>query len=226
MVRTLASALVVACFSAGCAAHGQVRRDQAEIAQDHREVRQDERNRAEDWHNVAAVEAVLADFDRARSAGNMNGLANVDARLRNLLRAELAEGNGKVARDRAEVRRDNGEARSDRREERRDVAEARPGASADDRRDLRDDRRDRRDDVRDAHAETRAQDERLRIAGGFSELDGRYAPADLDRKRALIVDLLQLSRREVRQDARETQEDRRELREDRREKREDLRQGR
>ncbi len=221
MVRTLASALVIFCVAAGCAAHGQVRRDQAELAQDRHELRQDDRARADDWRNVALVEAVLADFDRARASGNANGLADVDARLRHLLRAELAEGSGKLARDRAEVRRDNSEIRSERREERRDVVEGRPVAYADDRRDLRDDQRDHRDDVRDARAENRSQDERLRIAGGFAALDGRYSPADLDRKRGLIVDLLQLSRHEVRRDAHETREDRRELREDRRELNED-----
>lgn len=226
MVRTFTSAFVVALLLSGCAAHGQAARNRAERTQDHRELRQDARERVDDWRDVAALETVLGDFDRARAPVNASALATVDARLRHLLRAELAEGSGELARDRAEVRQDNREARSDRREVRHDVAEGKPGAYADDKHDLRDDRRDRRDDVRDANAEARSQGERLRIARELAALEGRQSPADLNRKRVLIVDLIQLARQEVRQDARETSEDRRELREDRRETREDRRQGR
>jgi hypothetical protein len=80
--------------------------------------------------------------------------------------------------------------------------------------------------VRDANAEARSQAERVRIARELAALDGRYAPVELQRKRVLIGELIQLARQEVRQDAREMHEDRRELREDRRETREDRRQGR
>lgn len=226
VVRTFASALVVSLFLSGCAAHGQAARNRAERAQDHRELRQDSHERVDDWRDVAALETVLADFDRARAPVNASALATVDARLRHMLRAELAEGSGELARDRAEVRRDTREIRSDRREVRRDVADGRPGAYADDKHDLRDDRRDRRDDVRDANAEARSQAERLRIARELTTLEGRHGVTDLERKRVLIVELIQLARQEVRQDARETREDRRELREDRRETREDRRQGR
>jgi hypothetical protein len=224
--RTLISALVVSLFTVGCAAHGQAPRNHAERAQDRRELRQDSRERSDDWRDVASLEIVLADFDRARAPVNASALSAVDARLRHLLRAELAESSGEQARDRAEVRRDNQEVRSDRREVRRDVAAGRPGAYADDKHDLRDDRRDRRDDVRDANAESRSQADRLRIARELAAIEGRYAPAELERKRVLIVDLIQLARQEVRQNAHETREDRRELREDRRETREDRRQGR
>jgi len=225
MLRTLSSALVVSLFTVGCAAHGQAPRNRVERAQDRRELRQDSRERADDWRDVASLETVLADFDRARAPVNASALAAVDVRLRHLLRAELAEGSGEQARDRAEVRRDTQEVRSDRREVGRDVAQGKPGAYADDKHDLRDDRRDRRDDVRDANAESRSQVDRLRIARALAALEGRSAPADLERKRGLIVELIQLARQEVRQDAHETREDRREIREDRRETREDRRQG-
>jgi hypothetical protein len=224
LVRTVASALFASLVLAGCAAHRQSARNRVERAQDHRELRQDSREHVDDWRDVAALETVLADFDRARAPVNASALATVDARLRHLLRAELAEGSNEQARDRAEVRRDNQEIRSDRREVRHEVADGRPGAYADDKHDLRDDRRDRRDDVWDANAEARSQSERLRIARELTALEGRLALADLERKRVLIVDLIQLARQEVRQDARETREDRRETREDRRETREDRRQ--
>lgn len=226
MSRTLASALVVSLFFLGCTAHSQTPRNRVERAQDHRALRQDARERTDDWRDVAAMEGVLAQFDQARSPVNAGALAAVDARLRHLLRAELAEGQTELARDRAEVRQDNREVRSDRREVRQDVAQGRPGALVDDRHDLRDDRRDRRDDRQDGRAEAHAQGDRLRIARELVSLEGRLALADLERKRVLIVDLLQLARQEVRQDVRETHEDRRELREDRRETREDRRQAR
>ncbi|MBN1209187.1 MAG: hypothetical protein JXB05_30295 [Myxococcaceae bacterium] len=226
MARTLVPALLVSLLTAGSAAHGQAARNRAERAQDRRELRQDARESGDDWRDAAALEAVLAQFDQARSPVNASALAAVDARLRHLLRAELAEGQAELARDGAELRRDNRELRSDRRELREDRAEHRPGARADDRHDLRDDRRDRRDDRQDLRAEARSQEDRLRIARALVALEGRHALADLDRKRVLIVDLIQLARQEVRQDARETREDRRELREDRRETREDRRQRR
>jgi hypothetical protein len=226
MLRTLTSALVVALFAVGCAAHAQAPRNQVERSQDRQELRQDSRERTDDWRDVASLETVLADFDRARSPVNTGALATVDARLRHLLRAELAEGSHELSKDRAEIRKDNQEVRSDRREVGRDVAQGRPGAYADDKHDLRDDRRDRRDDVRDANAEGRSQADRLRIARELAALEGRYALPELQRKRGLIVELIQLARQEVRQDGRETREDRREIREDRRETREDRRQRR
>lgn len=120
MVRTFASALAASLFLAGCAAHAQPARNRAERAQDHRELRQDSHERVDDWRDVAALETVLADFDRARAPVNARALATIDARLRHLLRAELAEGSNELARDRAEVRRDNREIREDRRETRED----------------------------------------------------------------------------------------------------------
>lgn len=224
MLRTLISALVVSLLAAGCAAHAQAPRNRVERAQDRQELRQDARERTDDWRDVASLETVLADFDRARSPVNASALHTVDARLRHLLRAELAEGSNELSKDRAEVRKDNQEVRSDHREVGKDVAQGRPGAYSDDKHDLRDDRRDRRDDVRDANAEARSQADRLRVARELAALEGRYAPAELNRKRSLIVELIQLARQEVRQDGSETREDRREIREDRHETREDRRQ--
>jgi hypothetical protein len=221
----LASACVAALLLLGSGAQAQLRRDRAERAQDRRELRQDTQERRDDHRDLQALEAVLARFDKARLQNDAAELAAVDSRLRELLHAELAESGGELARDRAEVRRDNREVRSDRREVRRDVAQGKPVAAADDRHDLRDDRRDRRDDRRDAHVEAATLTARQQIAHQLAALQGKTAPAELERKRVLIADLVQLARKEQVGNTRELREDRRELREDRRETREDRRQG-
>ncbi len=206
-MKALAPALVASLLFAS-AAHAQEWRNQRERAQDRRELRQDKQELRDDRRDVAELEAVLDRFDRARSQRRELELVAVEKRLRELLREELAEGRVELARDKAEIRRDNREVRSEWGEGRRD---------------LRDDRRDRRDDIRDARVEAATQAQRKQIAREMNSLMGSRRPKDLQRMRTLIVDLLQLARKEVHQTQQELREDRRELREDRRETREDRR---
>ncbi len=65
--------------------------------------------------------------------------------------------------------------------------------------------------------------ERAETQVELASLRGRRAPFELDRKRALIAELVGLARGEIAADRREIGEDRRELREDRRESRDDRR---
>ncbi|QRN99046.1 hypothetical protein JRI60_08495 [Archangium violaceum] len=185
-LNALSSALVASLLLAG-SAHAQSQRDRIERAQDRHEVRQDTAQRADDRMDVAELERVLARFDAARARRNNAELAAVDDRLRELLRAELAEGRTEMAQARAE-------ARDDRRESRAET----------------------RDDVRDARVEAASQTARKTIARELSSLSGARSQAQLERKRELIVELVRLGKQEVRQDQRETREDRKELREDRR----------
>lgn len=211
--------LAVLLFS--CASQAQAGRDRVEKAHDRGALRQDGRETRDDWRDAARLENLVARFDAARARGDLGALAVIDAELRGLLAGELAESRAEASRDRAELRQDQRELGSDRRELRRDG----PGAvRADDRHDRNDDRRDLRDDRRDARAEV-VHDARVgQINAELAGLSGRSDNPSLNRRRALMTELVALARRELRQDGRESSEDRGELREDRRETREDRRQ--
>ncbi len=64
------------------------------------------------------------------------------------------------------------------------------------------------------------------IAQELAALRRDLTPPALDRRRALVAELVALARGELASDRRELREDRRELREDRRETREDRREAR
>ncbi|WP_224360490.1 hypothetical protein [Hyalangium versicolor] len=215
---------LAASFFIASAAYAQPPRNRQERAQDRQEVRQDQRAIRDDRKDLAELQAVLSRFDNAWAQRNEREMSAVESRLRELLRQELAEGKKEMAQSQAEVRRDNREVHGDRRELGRDEMWGKPVAFANDRRDLRDDRRDRRDDVQDARAEAASHRTRSAIAWELSPLMGSRRPADLQRMRSLIVDLIGLAQQEIQQDHSELREDHRENREDRRETREDRRQ--
>ena len=79
------------------------------------------------------------------------------------------------------------------------------------------------DDSRDVRVEAAALRSRQVIARELAQLEGQRRGGALNHKRALIVELIQLGRREVHGDKQELREDRHETREDRRETREDRR---
>jgi hypothetical protein len=195
-------------------------------AQDRREIRADKARRYGDWRDLNRLQGVLAKLDAARASNNAAGLAAVDEELRALVARELGEDRVEVAQARAEVRRDNREVRSENRDLRHDIAMGKPGQAMNDLHDRRDDLRDRRDDIRDTQVAKADLNRTRAIARELNSLAGRYDAPSLNRKRALITDLIALAKVEVVQDRRELHEDRRELREDRRETREDRRNGR
>jgi hypothetical protein len=206
----------------GATAFAQPVRNRNEKAQDKREIVQDKRETRDDQLDAMKLQAVSQRFERAVAAHDLAALAAIDNEVRVLIAVEQRESAGEVRRDNGEIRRDNREVRSDRRETAGDA----PGTArkADDRRDTRDDRRDRRDDVRDRNVEAAGMQRRAGIAAGWSAVAGKHDPDSLGKKRAMLAELNQMARNELRQDARETREDKRELREDRKETREDRRQ--
>ena len=222
--KAVAMALAVAGGLSGHAAFaGDVARDRMEKAQDRQEVRQDARQTVDDRLDVAKLEATLGELDRARATRRPAEVAAVDRRVMELMRAEAFESRMEMAQKANEVRKDNGEVRTDRREVRQDVAAGMPGKTVNDTRDMRDDRRDKRDDQRDLAKEQMQDARRRAITQEYRGLVNRVDQPSLDRKRALLVELIGLAKNEVRQDRQETREDHKELREDRRETREDLR---
>lgn len=153
-------------------------------APDRHEERQNTTERMDDRMDVAELERVLARFDKARAQRhNAAELAAVDNRLRELLRAELAEGSKEKLQARAEARREWGESRAE-----------------------------NRDDVRDARAEAASLAARKTIARELNSLMGARAPSQLNRKRDLIVELVRLGKQELRQDRQEQREDRKDRR--------------
>lgn len=168
-------------------------RDRRELRQDHRELRQDRRAYEDDRRDLRRLEQLQAELDHALRHQDPRAVAAVDEALQRELAAERRETRREAAHEHRELRR-----------------EAREG----DRRDFRDDRRDLR--VEGAMAGRRGQ-----IGAELGSLRGRYGPGELERRRALLRELVQLARAELREDVREYREDRRELREDRREHRED-----
>lgn len=203
-------------------AHAQNR---LERAQDRRELRQDARERRDDRRDAAKLVDLLRRFDALRAARDYAALTALDTEARDLVGAELRETRREWLKDTAEIHRDRAELGTDRRELARDAARGRgPAVKADDRRDLRDDRRDLRDDRADRRAEARDAARLDALERELAGLWGRVDEPSLDRKRALIQELIGLSVRELAQDRAERREDVRELREDRRETREDRRQ--
>ena len=174
----------------------QVRRA-GETARDVRALNVDRQEKRDDARDANRWLAVSNRFDAARAANNFALLGALDSEIRALLAQELREGQAELARDRAEVRQDNRELRRDR------VV----GPVA------RDDRRDRRDDVRDVKVEANSRQRIAAIDAQFAGLAGRFDPMSLQQRRALLNEVMALSRQELRQDNREQHEDRRELRE-------------
>lgn len=156
---------------------------------DRHEKRQDVREVRDDRRDLAELEDVLAQFDRARARRSEHQLAAVDSRLRALLREELHENRVELAKEKAEARRSE-----------RDVRHA------DNRWERRESVREAREDRRDVRVASQMLEQRQRIARELASLAGRMHPTELNRKRALIVELIDLARRELRESQKEVRE--------------------
>ena len=202
MHRLLAPALSLALLAPAARADDPYR-DRAERGADRRELRQDHRELGDDRHDLARIEALQARLEALRHGRPPRGaVAALDADVERELAAEQHEGRRELRHDTAEVHRDAAEVRSDRHEH-----------------DRRDDRRDLADDLRDRRVEASQLHRVKELRRAWAELRGRFGPAEMARRRALLADFVALARRELRDDRQELREDRRELREDRRETR-------
>jgi hypothetical protein len=169
------------------------------LAQDHRGYGDDRRDFAEDRRDLRN--------ERREFADDRRDLERMEALLGQIDRARATRDRRQIAAfDDAmadELRR---ERRETRREARQDAREVRAA----------DDRQEYRDERRDLAVERRTAARRDAIARELGSLRGRYATRQVDRRRVLTAELVQLARAEIRQDVREIREDRREVREDRR----------
>jgi hypothetical protein len=223
----IGASLLLLSISAGHAQPGPgVRQDRREVRQDAREIRQDGRQLNDDVRDARRMEVLLQAFDAARATRQPARIVEVDRRVQAAIEVELRESGRELAQKQGEAARSGREVGQERREVGRDIAAGRPGRAAGDVRDLRDDRRDARDDRRDVRQEAVSANRLQGIQREYNALAGRLDPRSVDRRRALIAELVQMQRHEAAGDVREQREDRRELHEDRRERREDRRPGR
>lgn len=168
----------------------KARQNNRDVRQDRREQRLNSKEKRDDRRDLRQLKEVLVEFDKARANNNTKRLARIDERVKTLLRLEAQESGREAHLDRQEVRKSAREARGD--------------------------RRDLRDDKRDLAKERRMHQRRSDIGREYTGLAGRMDPQSLNRKRALITELIKLAKVELRHTNQEIREDRRERREDRR----------
>ncbi|MSR07040.1 MAG: hypothetical protein EXR93_08255 [Gemmatimonadetes bacterium] len=170
------------------------------MARDRREMATDRAQLVGDVADVRRLERLVAELDRARTAGNKAQEQEVQVRIAAALRQEAAEG-------RRDARQDTRETGAARREVRRDA----PGAGR------RDDRRDVRDDRRDAAASRQRADRQQAIMNELRSIQLNVAAGKADavaRQRALLDEFLTVAKADAKATGRELGEDRRETRED------------
>src|SRR5512142_852246 len=185
---------------------------------DRHELRKDRGALKDDLRDEQLATALLQDFDRAAAMRNNRTLAAVEERVAVALRDELAEASRETGEAAREARRSEHEVRH---EEREVASDARRG----DRREFRDDRRDLQDErgdaAKDRHDLMEKSEYRQRIQGlndEWTRIRPLRGPRWMQRKHDMLVELVELSRREIRSDRGEVREDRGERREDREER--------
>ena len=189
-----------------------------ERAEDRKELREDVRETVGDRWDKARLEALLADYVKARKAKNVGAIKDLDARFMIEIRSEVRETKVETAEKAVELQDSKGERNGERKEVVKDVVLGHPVKAARDAHDLRDDRRDVRDDRRDLAAESASLTRKRQIRDDYVTHLDKFGPANLKAKEALIRKAIGEAKLEVRADVKEKVEDKRELREDRRDR--------
>ncbi|NOK02414.1 hypothetical protein HNV27_12490 [Myxococcus xanthus] len=184
-MNRIASALVAALLLTGSAQ-----------AQGHgpRPTRVERGELRDDRRDLEDLRKLLARFDAAWSSRSERQMANVEVSLRKLLRAELAESERELSKDRAQSRRTRRDARVAQWGGPRAAMWGRASAV------------EARNDLRAEHAALRT---RMAIARELDEIEGLRQPGALSYKRTLILELIQVAERELNQTRREVRDDRR-----------------
>ncbi len=197
-------------------AQGPVER--LEPLHDRVELRQDKEELKKDRRVFVDLTRLLDRFDAARARRDIGALDAIDRDLRRIVRAGLFEKRADANEARAEVAGSRAEVlRSEREVRRNALLGAPPPAQINDVRDLRDDRRDARDDAGDAARRAGISARWNEIARDLEGLYFQQRPRALRRKRALLVELIDLARVEHRENKSELREDLQEMQEDRHE---------
>jgi len=187
--------------------------EQRERNQEQRERSFDRRARLDDQRDLARIESQAARLETMRTnRAPAWAVAALDADVERELASERLEGRAELRRDDQEVRRSQEQVDANRRQGPGDLrpSETRmdPGARQERREDRQEDRRALADDVRDQQAEA-AQGERIEaLRREWAALRGQYGRPGLDRRRALLAELVTLARAELAGDRQERHEDR------------------
>ena len=207
--------ILVACFTFVIPAMAFAEGHSYEHGQDGVEIREDIRQIFDDALDLARLEAQLAEFDRHVQTGNHAGLDEVDMRLRHILDAEADESQLELEQDQTEIALSRRELSMDEVNHRYYMRHGRTTLASiygldvpDDRADLQDDRQDL---VRE-YDSTRLRDD---VRREMSALYGEYSHDALQKKRALIQELIRVAEMEVAANDKELREDRDEWAEDR-----------
>lgn len=168
-------------------------RDWDDQRRDRHETGKDRRGMRDDLRDAREAQLLLQEYERTWAALDRNGVRAVELRVQAAIEAELREKSWEANKEAREFQRDRREARDDRRVDPADLPE--------DRRKLADDRQDYMRVVEYRDRVTAIRSEWLNLR------DQRVYPA-MVRKHELLVELVRLSRMEVREDARELRDDR------------------
>ncbi|MFO0747014.1 MAG: hypothetical protein U1F43_15330 [Myxococcota bacterium] len=193
--------------------------DPVERAGDRQALREDTRETVGDRWDKARLEALLAEYAKARRARKVPVITELDQRFMGEIRAEVAESRVETGEKAHELGQSAMERNGERHEVVKDVVLGHPVKAVRDAHDLRDDRRDTRDDRRDLVAEEAALQRKKAIRDAFQAQLGHFDARAVLAKESLIKKAIAEAALEVRVDVREKAEDRRELREDRRDDR-------
>jgi len=162
--------LLIACGAALARAAG----DQGAVGPGIQQIRTQDGTRLEDLRSLERLEAIASRFDAARAAKDERALGAVNDELR-----RAAAGEMKIMK--AEERRRTREERANPQELSLSIMVDRPGDGGEARPDP-------------AEAAARAQERRQEIALRLRHLGDSMEPADLDRERAMIGELIDLAR--------------------------------
>jgi len=172
----------------------------AEVRHDQRELGRDQAEVADDVRDLRWAETLRARFDEAWRRADWRRLQRLEDGVLRYLAQERRDARADLAHDAGEASRDAAGLQQERREGDRHEAREEAGRL----------HRDRREAQRDQAVLHRLEDLERRFAG----LRGLTDRGAMERKRAIIDDLVRMARNELRHDERGRREDRRELRED------------
>lgn len=189
-----------------------------EVHQSRAELSDDRRDTRDDWTDLNRLDQLVDDWHAAWASGDRGAEQLADNGIERWLAQELRESRHEVGEARREVSSSAAEVRH----ERRDVAATPHGRAGHvQRTELRDDRHDLRDDKRDLFKDQADLKRTREIARELALLQPAFATGtathyDYDSKSALLIELQDMARRELKRDKQETREDQRERVEDRR----------
>lgn len=195
-------------------------RDNIERHQNKQEKRDDIRESKDDKKDLRALKEILDRFELSRAKRNIVTLKSVDNDISVFLNKEFIENKKEILEEKHEVSKGFQEIVGDQKEHVSNIGSHKPIAKAKDIKDSKDDRKDLEDDKRDLANERREQSLVHSIKKDWDMLYGRYDEASLQRKRAIILQLIDLSIEEKQDNRQERKEDKRERFEDKKERRE------